>query len=245
MLAMLNCPSCLTEMSRGEASPVYQNCQHQTSSLLAQLSSLKVKVLQSQLEQARLEEKLLQTSRWLPPLRVPPIFDETEKTLQLSRLELLQSCWYYGPISWQESAVLLQDSKDGTFLVRDSQDPRFMYSLSLQRSKQGPTSVRISFRDGKFSLDAEPTIRRLMPQFESIGALISHYCADCEDSKGSSSPAANIVIRRPLYKHPPSLAHSARLCINKTFKQQSLDKERHLQLPPKLLEYLRSYTLSI
>lgn len=220
--------------------PVYQNCQHPVS-LLAQLSSLRVKVLQSKLDQARLEEKLLQTGRWLPA-RVPPIIDQTEETLQRSRLELLQSCWYYGPLSWQESVLLLQDTKHGTFLVRDSQDSRFMYSLSLQRSKQGPTSVRISFRDGKFSLDAEPTIRRLMPQFLSIGGLISHYsdhCSDCDSS------AANIVIRRPLYRHPPSLAHSARLIINKTFKQQSLDKERHLQLPPKLVEYLRSYTLAI
>jgi len=258
MLAMLQCPSCLTEMSRGEAPavhypPLYQNCQHPVtvpssqSSLLAQLSSLRVKVLQSKLDQARLEEKLLQTGRWLPA-RVPPIIDQTEETLQRSRLELLQSCWYYGPLSWQESVLLLQDTKHGTFLVRDSQDSRFMYSLSLQRSKQGPTSVRISFRDGKFSLDAEPTIRRLMPQFLSIGGLISHYsdhCSDCDSRPVSLSPAANIVIRRPLYRHPPSLAHSARLIINKTFKQQSLDKERHLQLPPKLVEYLRSYTLTI
>jgi len=233
--------------------PVYQNCQHSSIteeteelSLLAKLSSLRVKVLQNQLDQARLEEKLLKTVQWVPPPRVPSIFDETEQALQRSRLELLQSCWYYGAVSWQESAMLLQHTEDGTFLVRDSQDPRFMYSLSLQRSKEGPTSVRISFRDGKFSLDAEPAIRRLMPSFETIGALICHYGSEKNQRKAHSlKPAANIVIRRPLYKHPPSLAHSARLIINKTLKQQSLGQARQLRLPPKLMEFLRSYTLSL
>lgn len=188
-------------------------------------------------------EKLLKTVQWLPPPRIPSIFDDTEQALQRSRLELLQSCWYYGAVSWKESAMLLQHTQDGTFLVRDSQDPRFMYSLSLQRSEEGPTSVRISFRDGKFSLDAEPAIRRLMPSFETIGALICHYGSHRKTH--SMKPAANIVIRRPLYKHPPSLAHFARLIINKTLKQQSLSQARQLHLPPKLMEFLRSYTLSL
>ena len=143
--------------------------------------------------------------------------------------------------------MLLQNTRDGTFLVRDSQDPKFLYSLSLQRAKEGPTSVRISFCEGKFSLDADPAIRRMMPQFESIGLLISHY-----SEERSWTPAPRIVVRRPLYKKPPSLAHSARLIINKTLNQKSTTNSRkseqllgELQLPSKLVEYLRSYTLSI
>jgi len=272
---MLHCPRCLSlvregsqpatsasVMSNGQSLqtlqsmqsmqtmqyPLYQNCGHSVGgrceeeelTLLAELSSLRVAVLQNQLEQARLQEKLLKTAR------VPPIFIETEDILKRSRVELQQSCWYYGVLSWQESSILLHNTPDGTFLVRESQDPKFLFSLSLQRSKEGPTSVRISFCEGKFSLDADPAIRGLMPTFESIGSLISHY-----SEERSRSPAPNIVIRRPLYKHPPSLAHSARLIINKSLKQQSSsncsrsDQLRELQLPPKLVEYLRSYTLSI
>jgi len=182
----------------------------------------------------------------LSDARVPPIFIETEEVLKRSQLELQQSCWYYGTINWQESSILLQNTRDGTFLVRDSQDPKYLYSLSLQRSKEGPTSVRISFCEGKFSLDADPAIRGLMPKFESIGSLISHY-----SQERSLSRAANVVVRRPLYRQPPSLAHSARLSINRTLSQPSTshcrrsDQLRELQLPPKLVEYLGSYTLSI
>jgi len=269
---MLHCPRCLTlvregpepgasasVMSSGQQLqslqplqslqyPLYQNCSHSAPgrceeeelSLLAELSSLRVKVLQNQLEQARLQEKLIKNAR------VPPIFIETEEVLKRSQLELQQSCWYYGTINWQESSILLQNTRDGTFLVRDSQDPKYLYSLSLQRSKEGPTSVRISFCEGKFSLDADPAIRGLMPKFESIGSLISHY-----SQERSLSRAANVVVRRPLYRQPPSLAHSARLSINRSLSQASTsncrrsDQLRELQLPPKLVEYLGSYTLSI
>jgi len=266
---MLHCPRCLTLVREGTEPgpsdsvtargslqslqslqyPLYQNCGHsgrgrceeEELSLLAELTSLRVAGLQNQLEQARLQEKLIKHAR------VPPIFLETEEVLKRSRLELQQSCWYYGAINWQESSILLQNTRQGTFLVRDSQDPKFLYSLSLQRSKEGPTSVRISFCEGKFSLDADPAIRRMIPQFESIGSLISHY-----SEERSLTPAPNIVVRRPLYNQPPSLAHSARLSINKSLNQPSTssnctrsDQLRELQLPPKLVEYLGSYTLSI
>ena len=265
---LLHCPTCLARaaaepctsasvMSSGETLqyPLYQNCGHsgpesknEELSLLAELSSLRVKVLQNQLEQARLQEKLIKNVRGnLSLAGAGPLFIETEEVLKRSRLELQQSCWYYGAINWQESSMLLQNTRDGTFLVRDSQDPKFLYSLSLQRAKEGPTSVRISFCEGKFSLDADPAIRRMMPQFESIGLLISHY-----SEERSWTPAPRIVVRRPLYKKPPSLAHSARLIINKTLHQKSTTNSRkseqllgELQLPSKLVEYLRSYTLSI
>jgi len=258
---MLHCPKCLTLASQTSPSvssssmmassqrqplefPLYQNCHNsvgESSSdeeidLLAELRRLRVAVLQNQLEQARLEEKLMSSVRCLAPR---PLSSHIEERLERSRLELEQSCWYYGAISWQESAMLLQDTNIGTFLVRDSQDNNFLYTLSLQRAKEGPTSVRVSFRGGNFSLDAEPAVRRMMPEFESIGSLIVNYCSE-ERNKG-----ANIVIRKPLYRQPPSLAHSARIIINKTLTQQSCYSYTQLNLPPKLVDYLRSYTLTI
>ena len=233
---MLHCPTCLSSVreasqpSRECPQPPGETSKAEAEDLLAELSRLRVKVLENQLEQARLEERLVAHARSV----------SAEERMERSRQELEQSGWYYGDINWQDSAVLLQDTRHGTFLVRDSQDPSFLYTLSLQRTKEGPTSVRISFRDGKFSLDADPTIRRMMPEFDSIGALIVNYCR----TKGRLSPA-NIVIRSPLYRQPPSLAHSARLAINKTLTAQSCYSYTQLHLPAKLVDYLRSYTLTI
>jgi len=181
-------------------------------------------------------------------------------------MELDDCGWYYGKLSWQESSILLQNTEEGTFLVRDSQDSRFLYSLSVQRSKEGPTSVRIQFSGGQFRLDAEEKIRDLMPQFNSVGELIQHYVslgkkhfrtkevlidARVFEERPIHSP---IVLRQPRYKSPPSLAHFARLAIHRSIAEQckdmngSLPTEQtlsSLKLPAKLKRFLEAYPLSI
>ena len=100
-----------------------------------------------------------------------------KEILRVNRERLEECNWYYPTLTWNESAQLLQDTTPGTFLVRDSQDDRFLFSLSVQRSgKEGPTSVRIHFNQrGKFKLDAEEEILTLMPEFPSVLDLIDHY----------------------------------------------------------------------
>jgi len=207
-----------------------------------------------------------------PPPELPlprPTIDVAE-VLRVSQTELEQCCWYYGSLSWQESSMLLQNTAEGTFLVRDSQDPRFLYSLSVQRSKEGPTSVRIHFNNGKFSLDAEERIRELMPRFDSVGELVEHYVA-LNDKHSSSKEVfvdqkveerkilTPIILHQPLFKKPPSLAHFSRLSINRsmaakryntqasvlTKQEAENDEMKTLKLPPKLLEFLKNYPLCI
>merc|ERR1712183_287885 len=99
-------------------------------------------------------------------------------TIPESTTSALSSCdYYFGPISWQKSSELLKDCSEGTFLVRDSQDPMFMYSLSFQRGEKegGPTSIRIPLDRGRWSLDCQESLHRLMPCFTSIGGLIQYY----------------------------------------------------------------------
>jgi len=239
------------------------------------LKSLQIRLLQSQLQHAQLQQEMLLRSRKLPPSPSPaaeasssltpcslsprsvtPLDSET--VLQNSRLEMSQCGWYYGKLSWQQSQALLQFSEDGTFLVRDSQDPRFTYTLSLQRAKEGATSVRIFFSCGKFSLDADERIRHLMPRFSSVGALVSHYvgldAAPDTAEAGAWDPGTKLRVRRPLLRSPPSLAHCARLAINKNIQRSRASGEQSFstkyfcdtrQLPTKLLEYLEKYTLCI
>ena len=120
-----------------------------------------------------------------PPAPSPAAVKEI---LRVNRERLEECNWYYPTLTWNESAQLLQDTTPGTFLVRDSSDDRFLFSLSVQRSgKEGPTSVRIHFQRGKFKLDAEEDILHLMPEFPSVLDLIDHYLLPPGGGGASSS----------------------------------------------------------
>ena len=266
--------------------PVYQNCvsppaptpaptpqqqlqeaQDQERNMLIQLQGLQIKVLQNQLQQVRLQvDNQLQSrghvSRAGPETVLSP--SDTEQILLNSKHQLEQCGWYYGSLSWQQSVQMLSASEPGTFLVRDSQDPRFLYSLSLQQpGSAGPTSVRIAFHKGHFSLDADERIWGLMPKFDSIGSLISYYVSqeqseECGERGCPRSQVGKLCLRSPLYKSPPSLAHFARLEINRSLTTgassssthafsttSSLSTLRSQMLPSKLLDYLAQYPLRI
>ncbi|KAJ9581183.1 hypothetical protein L9F63_023642, partial [Diploptera punctata] len=159
---------------------------------------------------------------------------------------LRNSGWYYEGLSWQESAEALQSTTPGTFLVRDSSDPKFLFSLSVQ-TERGPTSVRLHYVCGQFRLDAETRLAPQMPLFDCVVQLVEYYIEATKDSakasvtdgenlKGSKGSHArhkeqvwvdanghmysHILLTTPLYKkqHLPSLQHLARLAINKSLK---------------------------
>ena len=204
-------------------------------------------ILQHQAQQSQLPRFTSHVSDTRPTTLV-----DIEAVLRRSKMELEQSGWYYGHLSWQQSSELLHATSEGTFLVRDSQDPRFLYSLSLQRAKDGPTSVRISFSRGKFSLDADDRIKSMMPEFDSVGALVCHYATAPEpepgDARQQKTINSRLCIKKPLYKQPPSLAHSARLSINRNFKNSqkfSTQNSEQVQIPRKLLDYLEKYSFCI
>ena len=169
---------------------------------------------------------------------------------------LRQSGWYFGTQSSQQSTELLKETPEGTFLVRDSADSRFHFSLSVQRSQEdGPTSVRIYFGQGKFRLDAEENIVHKMPTFDSVLNLVFYYCQinqkSCKSAKKSHQQShvwidvnagelySPICMKQPLRKEVPSLAHSARLAVHRSLKSQARIHE--LKLPKKITQYLREY----
>jgi len=56
--------------------------------------------------------------------------------------------WYWGALSWEEATMWLADLPDGSFLVRDSSDYRYILSLSF-RSQGRTHHTRIEHYKGK------------------------------------------------------------------------------------------------
>lgn len=45
---------------------------------------------------------------------------------------VFQCGWYWGPLNWDEAETTLADKSEGSFLVRDSSDDRYILSLSFR-----------------------------------------------------------------------------------------------------------------
>ena len=88
---MLHCPTCLSlvreasQPSRECPQPPGETSKAEAEDLLAELRRLRVKVLENQLEQARLEERLVAHARSV----------SAEERMERSRQELEQSGWYW------------------------------------------------------------------------------------------------------------------------------------------------------
>lgn len=168
------------------------------------------------------------------------------RLLQATTQALKASGWYYEGFSWQESAATLRSAAPGTFLVRDSSDPRFLFSLSVQTDR-GPTSVRLLYIAGGFRLDAEPHLAPTMPLFPCVLQLIEHYAesrskrvsapvqppANTTGTDGHQSRAGNrvqvwvdacgqvysqILLTAPRRHTVPGLQHLARLAVHRQLK---------------------------
>lgn len=192
------------------------------------------------------------------PIVIPQVpQSETDLVRLAATLNALRtSGWYYEGLSWQESQEALQSTSPGTFLVRDSSDPRFLFSLSVQTDR-GPTSIRLHYICGQFRLDAEPRLAPLMPLFECVVKLVEYYIALTKDSRKCRKVSrdkeqvwvdarghlySHILLTSPLYKKQqrPSLQHLARLAINKQVQAAAADVSR-LPLPMPMIDYLKEY----
>ncbi|XP_062860130.1 suppressor of cytokine signaling 2 [Trichomycterus rosablanca] len=158
--------------------------------------------------------------------------------------DLRNTGWYWGRLTANEAKEILQDASEGTFLVRDSSQRDYLFTISAMTSA-GPTNLRIEYKEGKFKLDSVLLVKPKLKQFDSVVHLVEHYVQLSRTSnKTATSCQANgtvqLLLKTPIYTAMPSLQHLCRIAINKTTRQV-----QELPLPNRLKDYLTDYTYNV
>lgn len=160
-------------------------------------------------------------------------------------LVLIGPGWYWGGLTANEAKEILQDSLEGSFLLRDSSQRDFLFTISAMTSA-GPTNLRIEFRHGKFKLDSVVLVKPKLKQFDSVVHLVEHY-VQLSRTGGRATPAppgangtVQLLLTRPVYAAVPSLQHLCRIGINRSAR-----RVQDLPIPNRLKEYLTDYAYNV
>jgi hypothetical protein len=174
---------------------------------------------------------------------------ESDYEFIMSTKRLLGQCgWYYGRMDWQESIRLLNSTPVGTFILRDSGDPHYLFSLSCQ-TEFGPISSRISYSERKFRLDSSDRVSYFMPSFSSILTLVEHYIKYglVKNSGGrqvwvdaTGRTFSPVHLTKPKMKSVGTLQHLSRVAVNKILP--TIPKG---SIPPKMKNYIDEYPYTV
>ena len=168
-------------------------------------------------------------------------------------LSLTQTGWYFENFTSQEAKQLLRKEPVGTFLIRDSSDAKYLYSLSV-KTIRGTTSVRIVYNKGHFLLDSDERVSSKMPKFDSAVRLVDFYARltdmgksyVCRWLESTGRKDLPIVLQKPKRNCVTDLKHLCRLSINQSLpktlsRTKVLSYMDKLPLPPPITEYLKDY----
>ncbi|XP_006816023.1 uncharacterized protein LOC102803532 [Saccoglossus kowalevskii] len=158
-----------------------------------------------------------------------------------STLRHLSECgWYWGPMSWDDAEAKLADTPDGSFLVRDSSNERYLLSLSF-RSNGRTHHTRIEHTKGTFGFWSQPQSHGC----SSIVEFMEKAMAHSKNSKFlyflrprfTGAPPVPVQLTYPIsrFKRVQTLQHICRFIIRRYVR---LDHIETLPLPSKVKEYL-------
>ncbi|XP_072233752.1 suppressor of cytokine signaling 2 [Leuresthes tenuis] len=175
--------------------------------------------------------------------------ESEERRIASAMKELRNTGWYWGSLTANEAKEILQDAPEGTFLLRDSSQRDYLFTISAMTSA-GPTNLRIECKHGKFKLDSVVLVKPKLRQFDSVVHLVEHY-VQLSRSSGATAAAAQasaagpngtvqLLLTKPVYVATPSLQHLCRIAINGTTRQV-----QDLPIPNRLKAYLMDYTYNV
>lgn len=166
------------------------------------------------------------------PMVVTSLTEELKK--------LARQGWYWGPITRWEAEEKLVNLVDGSFLVRDSSDDRYLLSLSF-RSQGKTLHTRIEHSNGRFSFYEQPDVEG----HTSIVDLIEHSIKDSENgafcysrSRLPGSATYPVRLTNPVsrFMQVRSLQYLCRFVIRQYTR---IDLIQKLPLPNKMKDYLQ------
>lgn len=166
------------------------------------------------------------------PMVVTSLTEELKK--------LARQGWYWGPITRWEAEEKLINLADGSFLVRDSSDDRYLLSLSF-RSQSKTLHTRIEHSNGRFSFYEQPDVEG----HTSIVDLIEHSIKDSENgafcysrSRLPGSATYPVRLTNPVsrFMQVRSLQYLCRFVIRQYTR---IDLIQKLPLPNKMKDYLQ------
>ncbi|XP_062501456.1 uncharacterized protein LOC134178596 [Corticium candelabrum] len=176
--------------------------------------------------------------------RVGPCFDPSPgqaRSLAFGLKNLAFQGWYWGPLTRQEAEEKLEGTSDGTFLVRDSSDDRYLLSLSF-RSQGRTLHTRIEFYNSQFSFYQ----RADTEGHSTVVELIEKSVCDSRDGilcysrgRGQTAPAYPVRLTNALsrFNRVRSLQHHCRFVVRQLTR---FDLIRQLPLPNGMKDYLEA-----
>lgn len=124
-----------------------------------------------------------------------PTHESYSVTVELRRLA--KCSWYWGPISRSDAEAKLTDKLDGTFLVRNSLDPRHILSLSF-RSMGQTLHARIEYENCKFSFYPQLDDQTFPSVVDLVESAIEKATVCYSRSSVPTSPTFPVRLRYPV-----------------------------------------------
>ncbi|XP_050683292.1 uncharacterized protein LOC126978498 isoform X2 [Leptidea sinapis] len=165
--------------------------------------------------------------------------DETVMDFATSIQKVKDCGWYWGPISVEAAEKILSNEPDGSFIVRDSSDDHYIFTLTFKLN--GIRHVRIEHDQGHFSFGgctmfkAQTIVEFIENAVETSRSGRYLFFLNLRPMLGPVRVQLLYPVSR--FKRAQSLQHLCRFVILKNVRR---DLVSSLPLPRRLLDYLNA-----